>query len=430
MSAFSIPFLTIYDPPGSSEGTLDPLGLYQIADQLATRLVPAVRERMQRIRFLTAMSVGALVTEGLSVNPDQPDVPPFLAWEWLVVEAMLRTRDGEKSLWGVPGTQVTKRALAQHGYLDGRSYLKTPRIFGFHGVYKRLAIHLGLLDSHLDAGQECERLVDAWAKGLGYGGLSQARPLLDGWRRVVERSMAQDPARTRTGWSQDDWRTLAEAFLPGGARSREKRHLRELLHSADERELGALPHIWRLQEEFADDAYFEESTHIRLKRELPAYAALLDAIRVYERFCRSLQDAFDIMRAEAAIADAHGLDVHQVANIHDFRASLIDLERKYEEACHHLGGVDLQIRNLFDERFSRFAEPMDVAQCAMAICEHHEVIQRAKSNSGKRAWFDRLGPSRIYMRHSYRIERPTPQPTRFVHDYRGWPIRRFWRDLQ
>jgi hypothetical protein len=46
------PFLTSYDPPGTSEGTLDPLGLYQIADQLAMQLVPAVRERMQRIRFL------------------------------------------------------------------------------------------------------------------------------------------------------------------------------------------------------------------------------------------------------------------------------------------------------------------------------------------------------------------------------------------
>jgi hypothetical protein len=50
----TFPFLTSYDPPGTSEGTLDPMGLYQIADQLAVQLVPAVRERMQRIRFLTA----------------------------------------------------------------------------------------------------------------------------------------------------------------------------------------------------------------------------------------------------------------------------------------------------------------------------------------------------------------------------------------
>ena len=29
------PFITSYDPLGTSEGALDPLGLYQIADQLA-----------------------------------------------------------------------------------------------------------------------------------------------------------------------------------------------------------------------------------------------------------------------------------------------------------------------------------------------------------------------------------------------------------
>ena len=45
----SLPFLTSYDPPGTSEGALDPLGLYQIADQLAVQLVPAVRERMHQV---------------------------------------------------------------------------------------------------------------------------------------------------------------------------------------------------------------------------------------------------------------------------------------------------------------------------------------------------------------------------------------------
>jgi hypothetical protein len=82
----SFPFMTTYDPPGTSEGTLDPLGLYQIADQLDVQLVPAVRERMQRIRFLTAMAIGALVTEGLEDDPKHRDASPYLVWEWLVVQ--------------------------------------------------------------------------------------------------------------------------------------------------------------------------------------------------------------------------------------------------------------------------------------------------------------------------------------------------------
>src|SRR5512140_3346672 len=97
----SLPFLTAYDPPGASEGTLDPLGLYQIADQLAVALVPAVRERMQRIRLLTAMAVGALVTEDVDHDPTQRDASPYLVWEWLVVEALVRERRDHPSLWGV-----------------------------------------------------------------------------------------------------------------------------------------------------------------------------------------------------------------------------------------------------------------------------------------------------------------------------------------
>lgn len=112
----AFPFLTSYDPPGTSEGTLDPLGLYQIADQLAVQLVPAVRERMQRIRFLTAMAVGAMVTEGLVDDPEQRDASPYLVWEWLVVESLVRSIGDEPSNWGVPGTLVTKRARDNHGY--------------------------------------------------------------------------------------------------------------------------------------------------------------------------------------------------------------------------------------------------------------------------------------------------------------------------
>src|ERR1700679_1905130 len=98
------PFLTACAPPGTSEGTLDPLGLYQIADQLAVQLVPAVRERMQRIRFLTAMAVGAIVTEGLVDDPKQRDASPYLVWEWLIVEALIRNMTGDPTVWGVPGT--------------------------------------------------------------------------------------------------------------------------------------------------------------------------------------------------------------------------------------------------------------------------------------------------------------------------------------
>src|SRR6476661_7408200 len=122
----TLPFLTSYDPPGTTEGTIDPLGLYQIADQLAVQLVPAVRERMQRVRFLTAMAVGSLVTEGLNNDITQRDTSPYLVWEWFVIQAIVRRLSRDNDLAGVAGRLMARRAVSRYGYLDARSYLKTP----------------------------------------------------------------------------------------------------------------------------------------------------------------------------------------------------------------------------------------------------------------------------------------------------------------
>jgi len=385
----SLPFLTSYDPPGTSEGTLDPLGLYQIADQLAVQLVPAVRERMQRIRFLTAMTVGSLVTEGLEDDPRHRDASPGLVWEWLVVEALVREAGENGDVRGVPGTLVTRRALDQHGYLDARSYLKTPRIFGFHGVYKRLAMHLGLVDVHLAPGPNAEELVDAWAE-------------------------------------------LAQALAPSTCKAREKRFLRNLLHATDQRRLGALPAIWRLQSEFDDSEFREELLHDRLEQDDPSYRPLLSAIRSYEAFARSLQDAFDVMRTAAARRDVQGFAVHEIASCPNFEQSVSELHKRFEAAHQTLCNVTVAtvpLQDILTARFKAFGEPMNAGQCAIALCSHHEVVQRGKSAEGKRSWFDRLGQDRIFVRHAYREPTSDIQPSRYVHDYRGKPIRRFYMDL-
>ena len=426
----TFPFLTSYDPPGTSEGTLDPLGLYQIADQLAIQLVPAVRERMQRIRFLTAMAVGAMVTEGLEDDARQRDASPYLVWEWLIVEALMREMGDDPSVWGVPGTLVARRALGQHGYLDARIYLKTPRIFGFHGVYKRLATHLGLVDVHLGPGPNAEGLVDAWARGLGLGGLDDAKPMLSRWKAAVRRSLSEKPPRTRPGWDSEAWAELAGAFAPAGSRTREKRCLRDLLHTANDRRLGALPTLWQLQVEFDDNGFREELLHNRLEKQEPGYGPLLAAIRTYEAFARSLQDAFDVLKAEAARWDVQGYTLPSIARDSDFNGSVKGLHERFELAHRALGEVtitSLSLQNLFGERFKTFAEPMDAGACALALCAHHEVVQEAKGH--KRPWFDRIGKDRIYVRHAYRQPRRDIQPNRYVHDYRGWPIRRFYFDL-
>lgn len=429
----SFPFLTAYDPPASSEGTLDPLGLYQIADQLATQLVPAVRERMRRIRFLTAMTLGALITEALEDDPRHRDASPYLVWEWLVVESIVREIDDRAELSAVPGRNMARRAIDQSGRLDARTYLKTPRIFGFHGIYKRLAVHLDLVNVHLGPGRNAERLANAWAHGQGLTSLAGAKALLTKWRTAVTRSLDEQPPETKPGWISESWRELANAFRPGSARSRERQVLTELLLATTGKTLGAFPAIWKLQDGFVDDDQFrEEELHNRLEKRQPSYAPLLNAIRGYESFARRLQDAFDILRAEAARPDARGFAVPEIGHERDFKTSVSGLHRRYETAYRALGEVSItsvSTQNLFAERFKAFAEPMDPQTCAKALCTHHEEIQKRKSADGKRPWFDRIAPDRIYIRHAYRIPRRATEPTRYVHEYRGRPIGRFRLDL-
>lgn len=428
--AFDFPFLTSYDPPGTSEGTLDPLGLYQIADQLAVQLVPAVRERMQRIRFLTAIAVGALVTEGLEDDPAFRDASPYLVWEWLVVESLIRTKSDDPSLWGVPGTLVTRRALERHRYLDAASYLKTPRIFGFHGVYKRLAVHLGLIDVHLGPGSTAEELADAWARDRGLDGLRGAKSVLAGWTAAVQRSLAEKPPRSKSGWGQQEWNKLADAFAPATCKVRERRFLKNLLLKTDERNLGAFPALWKLQDEFQDGDFAEERLHDRLEAVEPAFAPLLKAIRAYEAIARRLQNAFDVLRAEAGHSDVQGFVVTAIAGDPDFVRCVTNLHDRFEAAHEALGQVTaagVSLSNIFTERFRVFAEPMSAEACALALCDHHVDVQKKKGD--KRAWFDPLGGGRIFIRLAYRHARPELQPDRYLHDYRGRPIRRFKADL-
>lgn len=430
------PFLTAADPAGTSEGTLDPLGLYQISDHLASELVPAVRERMIRIRFLTTIAVGTFLTDGLADDTTERDAAPYLAWEWHVVEAIVRNRHesgSEDATWGVPGTVVARRAIGQHGYLDARSYLSTPRVFGFHGVYKRLAHHLGITNVHLGPGPTAERLVDAWAKDRGLGGMRGAEPLFAKWRHAIEQALSVSPRKTQPRWPAAGWLELAQAFLPDGAGPHERKQLRELLLAPGDRRLGALPDLWALQQEAADEAFSEEWLHDRLETQDRSYAPLLTAIRGYEAFARALQDAFDVLRHRAGIPDSRGFALSTLAVDQDFRTCVAGVDHKFAAARKALGEVGSGLSALqatFTDRFAPFETPLDPAETALALRSLHERVQQDKSAEGKRSWFDNLGGDRIYVRHNYRIEQPVIQPEQYLHAYRGQPIRRFFKDLR
>jgi hypothetical protein len=113
--------------------------------------------------------------------------------------------------------------------------LKTPRIFGFHGIYRRLPVHLGLLDVHLGPGPNADKLADAWARGQGLAGLGDAKPIISRWQEAVRRSSKEKPPRAKPGWTGEKWVELAQAFAPATARAKERRFIQELLLESKDR---------------------------------------------------------------------------------------------------------------------------------------------------------------------------------------------------
>ena len=169
----AFPFLTTYDPPGTSEGSLDPLGLYQIADQLAIQLVPAVRERMLRIRFLTAMrsarswsrtsKASANITEpGYRTNHEvvaTVDLSPAEADGDLLTQAITFLRS---LLALMPGTQddtpVVRRALAYPSQVERQAEnWKRPRRRTV--VRRQLVCTLPAIESGTDARSSLDEAV-------------------------------------------------------------------------------------------------------------------------------------------------------------------------------------------------------------------------------------------------------------------------------
>jgi hypothetical protein len=167
MGEISVPLLTEFDPALSSEGALDPMGLYSIADSLAEKLAPSVRQRQSHPRYLTAIAVASAVCLGFDDDKIGNDgvSEPWQVFEWYMVEGLVRSIEDNNEIRGsLPGIDKTKRALRDGLHLSASRYLKTPRVFGFHGVYRVLARRLDLIDQYGHLGEKGHELVTIWTK--------------------------------------------------------------------------------------------------------------------------------------------------------------------------------------------------------------------------------------------------------------------------
>jgi hypothetical protein len=228
------PLLTDADAAESSEGGLDPLGTESMADTLAVKLIPGVRERQQHPRFLTATAVSlslcaefddeVLARDGVS--------EPWLVFEWYVVEGLVRTRGRTpKDIRGLPGREKAARAIADGVPLSAKRYLKAPSVFGFHGIYRLLARTLGIEQGER-LGERGYELLGLWARERGLGGFigtagGPGKRLRDQLCEALRLGLEKGAVARTKAWA--GWGFFSEHLAPYEFGGREARFLSSLL---------------------------------------------------------------------------------------------------------------------------------------------------------------------------------------------------------
>ncbi|AMY26092.1 hypothetical protein [Rhodococcoides fascians] len=82
LAGFTLPHLSEFDPPVAGEGSLDPMGVGTISEQLSNQLVPDLRARMARFRLLTAIAVGGVICDSVDAESSKDGVTtPQIAFE-------------------------------------------------------------------------------------------------------------------------------------------------------------------------------------------------------------------------------------------------------------------------------------------------------------------------------------------------------------
>ena len=108
-----MPYRSLADPETQGEGSIDPLGLANLADQLANWLLPGMTARMWRPRFLTAIAASSLLIEPFEEEVAKDGLtPPWIVLEWYYVEGIAAlAEDNGGNLRRVPGIDKARRAL-------------------------------------------------------------------------------------------------------------------------------------------------------------------------------------------------------------------------------------------------------------------------------------------------------------------------------
>lgn len=426
LAGFTLPHLSEFDPPVAGEGSLDPMGVGTISEQLSNQLVPDLRARMARFRLLTAIAVGGVICDSVDAESSKDGVTtPQIAFEWIILEAFARSSN--TSLRGVPGLLKARAVIGRRDRLSANSYLKGPAVFGFHGVYKPLAIALGIVTPNFGAGERQGELVRAWEQESSLTGFIDGTPGTDGGqlrddlRLALRRTL--DKGRCDVAPTGRAVHKLAQNLDPDGAGKLERQVLRTAFEGGPElRSELALLLIPTL-----DVGNLSESDVVAdlIGSASPRLREVLDAVVAYEAFARTLDACFRTLCYLSNAIQPTPLKFDSLSSDQTFVDAANTLPAMHRRAVRALAPLEPTFK--FDVRFADFAETHTPAALAEVVRSHHETIQKSKPPLGKRSWFEPYQDGWL-VRPGYGVTvRPTLDGP-FIHPIRVNALRRFLRD--
>lgn len=426
LPGLSLPELSEYDPGREGEGSIDPMGVASISDRLADRLVPGIRARMRRIRFVTATAVGAVACETLADElPADGRSTPAICFEWLVIESFVNRLSPSQISLGVPGSQKA-RAVANRGQrLSAETYLKGPSVFGFNGVYKTFSVDSGVVSSDLTPGLRCADLTRAWEQEQGFVGFTDAVSGTDGGRLHAN---IRDQVRNalREGHSTTNPRSslfgyLARSLPPDNAGKTERAVLRSLIMDRTHETRAELArHIADI-----DPTNLSEAALLDAVRPMcsPTLRRIIDAVIAYERFAILVDAAF---RTLCSVSYGTGtVTPYTFVNNQTIISCAAELPGRFSSAADAMAEIDFS--GGFEERLGEFAIRRNPTELVELVMEHHERIQSDKPPAGKRSWFESL-PGGWVVRSQYGTPLPPEIDGDFIHPIRVAALRGFLRD--
>jgi len=355
---------------------------------------------------------------------------PWQVFEWYMVEGLVRSHQEGDDLRGLPGRDKATVALRDRSSLSAKSYLKTPRVFGFHGVYRLLAKTLDIVEDER-LGEVGYRLVADWEREQNLRGfLSNDEEPGKSVRRnlvgAIKDGLEKGGVARKAGWGgwaffhqhlhpaefgQSETQVITEALFDPQA-PRRSEVLRFLVSSTGQR-------AWRDRSERA----FHQALRRKVRGEI---ADLIDAIMLYETFARWLQDAFDSC-LHALSQHRQQVDPAELGSLKAVVTAANSIPSLYSELSDRLGQFGETTR--FENAFHVFAAPQSPQAWVVTLFEHHKRVQTNKPPNGRAPWLDWFEMGKVMVRPAYLRDRGGSHDDGYVHAYRTTPLHSFAQDL-